>query len=134
MSLFKQIETDYITAYKAKDTVKVAVLRHLKTAIKNRMVEDKVDTLPDDVVLDLLAKQVKQRKDSFDQYTKAGRDDLAKVEAEEMAPTGAVPAEGPERRRTVRSHRQGHCGPGRFRHAGHGQNHGCGSRRIQGTG
>ena len=34
MSLFKQIETDYITAYKAKDTVKVAVLRHLKTAIK----------------------------------------------------------------------------------------------------
>jgi len=84
MSLFKQIESDYITAYKAKDTVKVAVLRHLKTAIKNRMIEDKTDALPDDVVLDLLAKQVKQRKDAFDQYTKAGRDDLAKVEAEEM--------------------------------------------------
>ncbi|MBG0789542.1 MAG: GatB/YqeY domain-containing protein [Desulfovibrionaceae bacterium] len=85
MSLSKQIEKDYIEAYKAKATVKVAVLRHLKTAIKNRMIEEKADALSDDVVLELIAKQVKQRKDSFDQYSKAGRDDLAKVEAEEMA-------------------------------------------------
>jgi hypothetical protein len=85
MSLSKQIDKDYIEAYKAKATVKVAVLRHLKTAIKNRMVEDKSDALTDEVVLDLIAKQVKQRKDSFDQYTKAGRDDLAKVEADELA-------------------------------------------------
>ncbi len=84
MNLSKQIDSDYIVAYKAKDTVKVAVLRHLKTAIKNRMVEEKSDTLPDDAVFDLIARQVKQRKDSFDQYTKAGRDDLAKVEAEEL--------------------------------------------------
>lgn len=85
MSLSKQIEKDYIEAYKAKATVKVAVLRHLKTAIKNRMVEDKADALSDDVVLDLIAKQVKQRKDAFDQYSKAGRDDLAKIEADEQA-------------------------------------------------
>ena len=85
MSLSNQIDKDYIVAYKAKATVKVAVLRHLKTAIKNRMVEEKVDTLSDDVVLDLIAKQVKQRKDAFDQYSKAGRDDLAKIEADEMA-------------------------------------------------
>lgn len=84
MSLSQQIDKDYIEAYKAKSTVKVAVLRHLKTAIKNRMVEERSDGLPDDVVLDLIAKQVKQRKDSFDQYTKAGRDDLAKIEAEEL--------------------------------------------------
>lgn len=85
MSLSKQIEKDYIEAYKAKATVKVAVLRHLKTAIKNRMVEDKADTLSDDVVMELITKQVKQRKDSYDQYTKAGRDDLAQVEAQELA-------------------------------------------------
>ena len=85
MSLSNQIEKDYIAAYKAKATVKVAVLRHLKTAIKNRMVEEMVDSLSDDAVLDLVARQVKQRKDAFDQYTKAGRDDLAKVEAEELA-------------------------------------------------
>ena len=85
MSLSKQIDKDYIEAYKAKATVKVAVLRHLKTAIKNRMVEEKSQDLSDEIVLDLIAKQVKQRKDSLDQYTKAGRDDLAKVEADELA-------------------------------------------------
>jgi len=85
MSLSKKIDKDYIEAYKAKATVKVAVLRHLKTAIKNRMVEDKSDSLSDDAVLDLIARQVKQRKDAFDQYTKAGRDDLAKTEADELA-------------------------------------------------
>ena len=84
MSLSKKIDKDYIEAYKAKATVKVAVLRHLKTAIKNRMIEEKSDSLADDVVQDLIAKQVKQRKDAFDQYTKAGRDDLAKTEAEEL--------------------------------------------------
>ena len=84
MSLSAKIDTDYIAAYKAKDTVKVAVLRHLKTAIKNRMVEDITDSISDEVVLDLIAKQVKQRKDAFDQYTKAGREDLAKVEADEL--------------------------------------------------
>lgn len=84
MSLSKQIDKDYIEAYKAKATVKVAVLRHLKTAIKNRMVEDKSQDLSDEIVLDLIAKQVKQRKDSYDQYSKAGRDDLAQVEAQEL--------------------------------------------------
>jgi len=84
MSLSERIDKDYIAAYKAKETTKVAVLRHLKTAIKNRMVEEMRDALSDDVVLELVAKQVKQRKDAFDQYSKAGRDDLAQVEAAEM--------------------------------------------------
>ena len=84
MSLQKKLDADYIKAYKAKDTVKVAVLRHLKTAMKNRMVDDKADSLSDEIVLDLVAKQVKQRKDAFEQYTQAGRDDLAKVESEEL--------------------------------------------------
>ncbi|MDC0336518.1 GatB/YqeY domain-containing protein [Pseudodesulfovibrio sp.] len=84
MSLSKKIDKDYIEAYKAKSTVKVAVLRHLKTAIKNRMVEDRSDDVSDEVVFSLIAKQVKQRKDSFEQYTKAGRDELAQVEAAEL--------------------------------------------------
>jgi len=84
MSLSKQIDKDYIEAYKARATVKVAVLRHLKTAIKNRMVDEKSELLSDDVVQELIAKQVKQRKDSYEQYTKVGREDLAKVEAEEL--------------------------------------------------
>ena len=84
MSLSQKIDKDYIEAYKAKATVKVAVLRHLKTAIKNRMVDDKADSLSDDVVLELIARQVKQRKDAFEHYSKAGRDDLAKTEADEL--------------------------------------------------
>lgn len=83
MSLSQKIDKDYIEAYKAKETVKVAVLRHLKTAIKNRMIEEKCE-LSDEVVMDIIAKQVKQRKDSYDQFTKAGRDDLAQVEAQEI--------------------------------------------------
>lgn len=83
MSLSQKIDKDYIEAYKARATVKVAVLRHLKTAIKNRMVEEKGE-ISDETVLDLIAKQVKQRKESFDQFTKAGRDDLAQVEAQEI--------------------------------------------------
>ena len=83
MSLNAQIEKDYIVAYKAKEMVKVAVLRHLKTAIKNRKVELGHEP-SDDEVLDLIAKQVKQRKDSFSQYQAAGRQDLADIEAAEL--------------------------------------------------
>lgn len=83
MSLQSQIDKDYIAAYKAKETVKVAVLRHLKTAIKNRVVELGQE-LSDDDVMDLIAKQAKQRRDSIDQYNKANRPELAEVEAAEL--------------------------------------------------
>lgn len=83
MSLLATVEADYITAYKAKDEVKVAVLRLLKTAIKNMSVELRAE--PDDAqVLDLIAKQVKQRKESIEQFTKAGRSDLAGREQLEL--------------------------------------------------
>ncbi len=85
MRLSQKIDRDYIEAYKAKNTVKVAVLRHLKTAIKNRMIDEKSDSLPDDVLLELIARQVKQRKDAYEQYSKAGRDDLAQTERDELA-------------------------------------------------
>ncbi|WP_419780022.1 GatB/YqeY domain-containing protein [Maridesulfovibrio sp.] len=92
MSLIEQIDKDYIAAFKAKDDVKKAVLRHLKTAIKNRIVELKGETLSDDEVLDLVAKQIKQRKDSIEQYTAAGRPELAEVEAVEVeALSGYMP-------------------------------------------
>lgn len=83
MSLLTTLEADYITAYKAKDEIKVAVLRMLKTAIKNKSVE--LGHEPDDAqVLDLISKQVKQRKESIDQFTKAGRMELAEREQREL--------------------------------------------------
>ncbi len=94
MSLIEQIDKDYIAAYKAKDDVKKTVLRHLKTAIKNRMVEIKGDTLSDEDVLDLVSKQIKQRKDSIEQYESAGRPELAEKEAIEVeALSGYMPPE-----------------------------------------
>lgn len=84
MSIQGRIESDYIAAYKAKDTVRLAVLRHLKTAAKNREVE-LMRPLTDDDMLDLISKQLKQRKDSIEQYEKHGRSDLAAVEIAEHA-------------------------------------------------
>ena len=84
MSIQGRIESDYIVAYKAKDTVRLAVLRHLKTAAKNREVE-LLCPLNDDDLLDLISRQLKQRKDSIEQYEKHGRGDLAAVEVAEFA-------------------------------------------------
>ncbi len=83
MSLQERIESDFIAAYKNKDTDLVAVLRMLKAAAKNRQV-DLQRPLTDDEVLDLVLKQIKQRQESIDMYSKADRDELAAKEAAEL--------------------------------------------------
>ncbi|TVM15843.1 GatB/YqeY domain-containing protein [Oceanidesulfovibrio indonesiensis] len=83
MSLLSRIEQDFLTAYKAKDEVRVRVLRALKTAAKNKHIE--LGREPgDDEVLDLLGKEAKQRHESVEQFTKGGREDLAAKEREEL--------------------------------------------------
>ena len=79
MSLFETIEKDYVQAYKAKDAVRLTVLRLLKTAVKNRLVDlcRPGGTLDDAEMLDLIIKEGK--------YTSAGRQDLADKEAAELA-------------------------------------------------
>ena len=84
MSLLEQIESDYITAYKAKDAVRLSVLRLLKTALKNLQVERSRAPITDADALDVVVKQVKQRKDSIEQYRNARREDLAAKEEAEM--------------------------------------------------
>ena len=83
MSLTAKLEQDYLTAYKAKDTVRLNVLRLLKTALKNFQVEHMRQPADGDV-LDLIARQCKQRQDSIEQYNAAGRPELADKEAAEM--------------------------------------------------
>ncbi len=83
MSLAKQIESDYIAAYKAKDQVRLGVLRHLKTAAKNLQVE-LLRELTDDDMFTVIMKQAKQRQDSIEQFTSAGREDLAAIERGEL--------------------------------------------------
>lgn len=82
MSLSERIEKDYVTAFKAKKTDEVAVLRMLKAAVKNKQVDLRRE-LTDSEILDVLAKQVKQRQESIDQFRAAGRIDLAEIEERE---------------------------------------------------
>ena len=82
MSLSERLEKDYVTAFKAKKTDEVAVLRMLKAAVKNKQVDLRRE-LTDSEILDVLAKQVKQRQESIDQFRAAGRIDLAEIEERE---------------------------------------------------
>lgn len=84
MSLASKIEEDYIRAYKAKDTVRLGVLRLLKTAVTNFQ-KDQMRVPEDGDVMDIIARQCKQRQDSIEQYSAAGRPELADKEAAEMA-------------------------------------------------
>lgn len=83
MSLIDKLDQDYIVAYKAKDSVRLTVLRLLKTALKNFQVEHMRPPTEDDV-LDIIARQCKQRQDSITQYTAASRPELAQKESDEL--------------------------------------------------
>ncbi len=83
MSLKEQLKQDTISASKAGDNKRRDVLRMLQAAIKQVEIDDRVD-LDDAGVLQVLTKQGKQRRESLDEYTKAGRDDLAVQEKYEL--------------------------------------------------
>ena len=86
MSLSARIEQDYIVAYKSKDSLRLSVLRLLKTAAKNLLVELRRPggELSDAELYGVLVKQAKQRQDSIEQFKLASRPDLADKEEEEL--------------------------------------------------
>jgi uncharacterized protein YqeY len=84
MSLKDQIVADMTSAMKAKDAARTSTLRMLKAAIVNRQIE-KGGELDDEEMSKLLRSQVKQRRDSVDQYQKAGRQELVEKETAEIA-------------------------------------------------
>ena len=83
MSLIDTLDQDYIVAYKAKDAVRLSVLRLLKTALKNFQVEH-LRPPTDGDVMDIISRQCKQRQDSIEQFTAANRPELADKEDAEM--------------------------------------------------
>jgi hypothetical protein len=83
MSLLETIVADMTAAMKAKDADKLSVLRMVKANMMNRKIE-KGGELTDDEVMKALQSLVKQRRDSIEQYEKAGRNDLANKEAAEI--------------------------------------------------
>lgn len=84
MTLKDQIINDMTTAMKAKDAARTSTLRMLKAAIMNRQIE-KGGELDDEELTKLLRSQLKQRRDSVEQYQKAGRQELVDKESAEIA-------------------------------------------------
>lgn len=83
MSLKDKIISDMTAAMKAKDAARLSTLRMVKAGMMNRQIE-KGNELDDDEVSKLLRSLVKQRRDSIEQYEKAGRQDLADKENAEV--------------------------------------------------
>ena len=83
MTLKERIVTDLTAAMKAKDAARTSTLRMLKAAIVNRQIE-KGGELDEDEMSKLLRSQVKQRRDSIEQYQKGGRQDLVDKEQAEI--------------------------------------------------
>ncbi|MBP9854746.1 MAG: GatB/YqeY domain-containing protein [Candidatus Omnitrophica bacterium] len=82
--LHEQINQDYVTAMKARDTVKSSTLNFLRAQLKNVGIDKKVTVLDDESVTIVIKKQIKQRQDSIEQFEKAGRQELADKEIAEM--------------------------------------------------
>jgi hypothetical protein len=83
MPLIDQIQKDIVAAMKARDEHRLSALRMVKTALKNKEVE-KMAPLDDKESQQVLSTLIKQRKDSIEQFTKGGRQEMADKEAAEI--------------------------------------------------
>lgn len=83
MSLKEQIQNDLTQAMKAQEEIKLSTLRMLKAEIMKYEVSGADKEATDEVVTSLIQKQVKQRKDSEEQFRKGDRIEMADKEAEE---------------------------------------------------
>jgi len=83
MSLKQQISDDMKSAMRAKEADRLATIRLLMAAIKQREVDERIE-LDDAGIISVLDKMVKQRKDSIAAFTQAGRMDLADKESAEI--------------------------------------------------
>ncbi|MBA3240116.1 MAG: GatB/YqeY domain-containing protein [Acidobacteria bacterium] len=98
MSLRERIVSDMTAAMKARDTARTSTLRMVKAAVMNREIEKRGE-LNEEELTKALQSLVKQRRDSVEQYEKAGREELAEKERAEIAvieeylPRAATPEE-----------------------------------------
>ncbi len=83
MSLVEQIQKDITAAMKAREEQRLSTLRMVKTALKNREIE-KMAPLDDKESQAVLTTLIKQRKESVEQFTKGGRQEMADKEAAEI--------------------------------------------------
>lgn len=84
MSLSDRLNEDMKQAMKSQDKFRLSVIRMIRSAIKNIEIDQR-KALDDDEVLDILNREIKQRRDSLQEFNKAGRDDLANQAEAEIA-------------------------------------------------
>jgi len=84
MSLSERIQKDLVDAMRAKDELRLSVLRGMKAAIKHKEVE-KMRALDEAESIQILQTLVKQRKESIEQFSKGNRPELADKETKELA-------------------------------------------------
>jgi len=84
MSLLQKIDDDLKAALKASAGLKVSVLRMAKSALKYRQI-DKGSDLSEEDIIAVLNSLAKQRRESIEQFSKAGREDLAEKESQELS-------------------------------------------------
>lgn len=96
MSLKARITDDMKAAMRSKETQKLSAIRMLIAAIKQKEIDERIE-LDDAQTLAIVDKLIKQRRDSVEQFDKAGRDDLAKIERFEIDVLAAyMPAQASE--------------------------------------
>ncbi|PYX88158.1 MAG: glutamyl-tRNA amidotransferase [Acidobacteria bacterium] len=83
MSIPEQIQKDIVEAMRAREEHRLSTLRMVKSALKNKEI-DKRSPLDEKEALAVLSTLIKQRKDSVEQFTKGGRQELADKEAAEI--------------------------------------------------
>ena len=83
MSLKEKLQEDLKSSMKNKDTIRKSVVTLIRAAIKQHEVDNRVE-LADDAIIDIISKQLKQRKDSLAEFEKANRDDLVEETKSEI--------------------------------------------------
>lgn len=81
--LVEKLKKDMVEAMKAKDKEKLTVIRMVKAALDKERIDKKVE-VNDDLLIDVVNKQVKLRNDSIEEFKKASRDDLVNKTEEEL--------------------------------------------------
>jgi uncharacterized protein YqeY len=84
MSLLKRLDEDLKAAMKRSDAVSLSALRMAKAAIKNQQIE-KGHELSDDEIVAVFSSMAKQRRESIEQFSRGGREDLAERERQELS-------------------------------------------------
>ena len=84
MELVNRLDSEIISAMKEKNTVKLNTLRGVKAAMKQANIDKKIE-ISDELLIDVVSKEIKTRCESIKEFEKGGRDDLVSKTKEEIS-------------------------------------------------